>query len=103
MKILDIPQSGKRGQVVAFQSRFGLCLRQWVVPKKTITPARGHMRAVFGGNAHTIWDTSEDESPLGSRLVISRPYILHGAYWYASGYFRAAGWRSVPYRALMPP
>ena len=103
MKILDIAQSGKRGQVVAFQSRFGLCLRQWVIPKNTITPAREHMRAVFGGNAHALWDTSENESPLGSRPVIFRTYILHGAYRHESGYFLGNGWSSVPYRPLIPP
>jgi hypothetical protein len=54
MKILDVPQSGKRGQVVAFQSPFGLCLRQWVVPRNTITPARQHMRAIFGNNSR-MW------------------------------------------------
>jgi hypothetical protein len=54
MKILDIPKSGKCGQVVAFQSRFGLCLRQLVCPHNTITPARQHMRAVFGRNAQ-MW------------------------------------------------
>jgi hypothetical protein len=35
MKILDTPRSGKCGQTVAFQSRFGLCLRQHV-PQKDI-------------------------------------------------------------------
>jgi len=35
MKILDTPRSGKCGQTIAFQSRFGLCLRQHV-PQKDI-------------------------------------------------------------------
>jgi hypothetical protein len=40
MKILDTPRSGKCGQTVAFQSRFGLCLRQYVPQKAALTPAR---------------------------------------------------------------
>jgi len=51
MKILDIPKSGKCGRVVAFQSRFGLCLREWVMPRNTITAARQRRRAEFGSNS----------------------------------------------------
>lgn len=54
MKILDTPRSGKCGQVVAFQSRYGLCLRTYLVPRNTMTPAREHMRAVFG-NSSRLW------------------------------------------------
>ena len=48
MKILDIPQSGKRGVIVAFQSPFGLCHRQFVVPANPQTQARQRMRGSFG-------------------------------------------------------
>jgi hypothetical protein len=51
MKVLDIPSSGKRGIVVAYQSRFGLCHRALVVPANTQTPARQHMRRAFGNFA----------------------------------------------------
>jgi hypothetical protein len=51
MKVLDIPSSGKRGTVVAYQSRFGLCHRALVVPANTQTPARQHMRRAFGNFA----------------------------------------------------
>jgi hypothetical protein len=51
MKILDTPRSGKCGQTVAFQSRFGLCLRQHVPQKAALTPARQHVCAVFGSNS----------------------------------------------------
>jgi hypothetical protein len=51
MKILDTPRSGKCGQTVAFQSRFGLCLRQHVPQKAALTPARQHVCAVFGNNS----------------------------------------------------
>jgi hypothetical protein len=48
MKILDTPRSGKCGTVVAFKSRFGLCLRQLVIPKKTRTPARDRVWGAMG-------------------------------------------------------
>ena len=51
MKVLDIPSSGKRGTVVAYQSKFGLCHRALVVPANTQTPARQHMRRAFGNFA----------------------------------------------------
>src|ERR1017187_7016896 len=51
MKILDTPRSGKCGQTVAFQSRFGLCLRQYVPQKAALTPARERVCAVFGNNS----------------------------------------------------
>ena len=54
MKILDTPRSGKCGNAVAFQSRYGLCLRTYLVPRNTVTPARQHMRAVFG-NSSRMW------------------------------------------------
>lgn len=54
MKMLDIPKSGKCGLIVAFQSRFGLCQRQWVVPRNTITEARLLRRAEFGSNSR-MW------------------------------------------------
>jgi hypothetical protein len=40
MKILDTPRINKLGNAVAFQSRYGLCLRQYVIPKRTVTEAR---------------------------------------------------------------
>ena len=51
MKILDTPRSGKCGLSVAFQSRFGLCLRQHVPQKAALTPARQHVCALFGHNS----------------------------------------------------
>jgi hypothetical protein len=51
MKILDTPRSGKCGQTVAYQSRFGLCLRQYVPQKAGLTPARQHVCGVFGSNS----------------------------------------------------
>jgi hypothetical protein len=62
MKILDIPQSGKRGLAVSYQSPFGLCSRVHFVPKRTVTPAREHMWRVFGSNSQ-MWSRtlSEDQ------------------------------------------
>src|SRR5664279_5521434 len=48
MKVLSIPSSGKRGNIVAFQSRYGLCHRALVSPRNARTPAREHMRGAFG-------------------------------------------------------
>ena len=59
--------------------------------------------AGLGGNPHPLWDTTEDEDPLGNLLAIFHPYILHGAYWYESGYSRGNGGHSVPYRPLVHP
>ena len=51
MKIQDTPRSGKLGQAVAFRSRFGLCLRQYVPQKAGLTPARQRSCAIFGSNS----------------------------------------------------
>jgi hypothetical protein len=48
MKILDTPRSGKLGLAVAFQSRYGLCLREWLAPNNTITPARERVWNAMG-------------------------------------------------------
>jgi hypothetical protein len=40
MKVLDTPRTGKLGQAVFFQSRFGLAARQYVVPRRAVSPAR---------------------------------------------------------------
>ena len=56
MKVLDIPSSGKRGTVVAYHSRFGLCHQALVVPANTQTPARQHMRRAFGNFARAWGD-----------------------------------------------
>jgi hypothetical protein len=48
MKILDTPRSRKLGQAVAYQSRYGLCLRTHVIPKRTVTEARERMWGFMG-------------------------------------------------------
>src|ERR1017187_5375003 len=51
MKTLDIPKSGKCGNIVAYQSRYGSCQRRLVVPANTQSPARQQRRRDFGGFA----------------------------------------------------
>src|ERR1035441_6211063 len=51
MKTLDIPKSGKCGNIVAYQSRYGSCQRQLVVPANSQSPARQQRRRDFGGFA----------------------------------------------------
>ena len=79
MKILDTPRSGKCGQSVAFQSRFGLCLRQHVPQKAALTPARQHSCAVFGGNSRKWGARLSDEQHhrwiLAGAQVMSHPRL----------------------------
>jgi hypothetical protein len=79
MKILDIPKSGKCGQVVAFQSRFGLCLRELVIPRNTITPARQFMRGAFGHHSQAysrkLSDEQRDRWALAGAQVMSDPRL----------------------------
>jgi len=99
MKILDVPQSGKRGLVVAFQSRFGLCLREWVVPRNTITPARQQRRTAFGNNSQ-MWggkltQAQRDRWNLAGPQVMSHPRLAQRGpltgqqFWQAVGCIRA--------------
>src|SRR5664279_977129 len=79
MKILDTPRSGKCGQTVAFQSRFGLCLRQYVPQKAALTPARQRVCAVFGNNSRK-WTArlnaeQHDRWVLAGAQVMSHPRL----------------------------
>ena len=79
MKILDTPRSGKCGQTVAFQSRFGLCLRQHVPQKAALTPAREHVCAVFGNNSRKwsarLSEEQRDRWILAGAQVMSHPRL----------------------------
>jgi hypothetical protein len=79
MKILDTPRSGKCGQSVAFQSRFGLCLRQYVPQKAGLTPARQRSCALFGGNSRKwggkLSDEQHDRWTLAGAQVMSHPRL----------------------------
>ena len=79
MKILDTPRSGKCGQTVAFQSRFGLCLRQYVPQKAALTPARERVCAVFGNNSRKwgarLSEEERDRWTLAGAQVMSHPRL----------------------------
>ena len=79
MKILDIPRSGKCGLTVAFQSRFGLCLRQHVPQKAALTPARQRVCAVFGNNSRKwsarLSEEQHDRWTLAGAQVMSHPRL----------------------------
>ena len=77
MKILDTPRSGKCGQTVAFQSRFGLCLRQHVPQKAALTPARERACADFGNNSRKwsakLSEAQRDRWTLAGAQALSHP------------------------------
>ena len=79
MKIQDTPRSGKCGVTVAYQSRFGLCLRQHVPQKAGLTPAREHVCAVFGGNSRKwggrLSEEQRDRWTLAGAQVMSHPRL----------------------------
>jgi len=79
MKIQESPRSGRCGQVVAFQSRYGLCLREYVVQKAALTPARQRVCAVFGSKSQmwsrTLSDEQQDRWILAGAQVMSHPRL----------------------------
>jgi hypothetical protein len=79
MKILDTPRSGKCGQTVAFQSRYGLCLRQYVPQKAGLTPARQRSCAIFGSNSPKwggrLSEEQRDRWTLAGAQVLSHPRL----------------------------
>ena len=79
MKISDTPRSGRCGQSVAFQSRFGLCLRQHVPQKAGLTPAREHSCAIFGGNSRKwggkLSEEQRDRWTLAGAQAMSHPRL----------------------------
>jgi hypothetical protein len=76
MKILDTPRSGKCGQAVAFQSPFGLCLRQHVPQKAGLTPARERVCAVFGNNSRK-WSAKLNEEQRGRWALAGAQVLSH--------------------------
>ena len=48
MKILDIPQSGKRGSYVSVRTRYGQVSRRYAVPTDRRSPAQLRIRSAFG-------------------------------------------------------
>jgi hypothetical protein len=60
MKVYDIPKSGKRGRIVAFQSRYGQCERAHTPSAKPRTAAQLRSQAHFGA-ASAGWNYLTDE------------------------------------------
>ena len=60
MKEYDIPKSGKRGQSVAFRSRFGQCQRAHVPLNKRPTAAQRQSQSAFG-SASLGWNNLTEE------------------------------------------
>ena len=105
MKILDVPKSGKCGNVVVFRSRFGLCLREWVTPRNIQSPARDHMHAVFG-NASQMWggkltQAQRDRWSLAGGEVMSHPRLAQRGPLTGEQLF--TGINSVPGCVHLPP
>lgn len=79
MKILDTPRTGALGRTVAFQSRFGLCLRERVCPRNNRTPARELMRGAFGHHSqvysHKLSTEQLDRWRLAGAQVMSDPRL----------------------------
>ena len=74
MKILDTPRSGKLGLAVAFQSRYGLCLREWLAPKNTITSARERVWSAMGYFARA-WSAKLTD-PQHERWIVAAGNVL---------------------------
>jgi hypothetical protein len=76
MKVLDIPSSGKRGTIVAFQSRYGQCERAFTPSTKARTDAQICSQLKFG-KASAGWDYLNDDQRAAWRAyakqVHSRP------------------------------
>ena len=79
MKILDTPRTGALGRTVAYQSPFGLCLRERVCPRNIRTPAREHMRGAFGHHSqvysHKLSPEQLDRWRLAGAQVMSDPRL----------------------------
>ncbi len=84
MKTLDIPKSGKCGNIVAYQTKFGSCQRTLVIPANPTSPARQHMRGAFGSLARAwstpltqsqrdAWNVAAQKVPSAERLGQSGP------------------------------
>jgi hypothetical protein len=74
MKILDTPRINKLGTAVAFQSRFGLCLRSLVIPKRTVSAARERVWNAMGYYTRA-WSTKLTQ-PQRERWIVAAGDVL---------------------------
>ena len=93
MKILFHPASGRWGNQVAFQSRYGQAMRNYCVPRNRRTPAQQHARGIFGHNSSTwgpgLSQEQRDRWNVAGPQVMSHPRCgqrgpLTGEQFYAS-------------------
>jgi hypothetical protein len=79
MKIQDTPRTGALGRTVAWQSRYGLCLRERIVPRNNRTPACQFMRAAFGHHSqafsYILTDEQQDRWALVGAQVMTDPSL----------------------------
>jgi hypothetical protein len=79
MKVQDTPRSGKCGQDVFWQSRYGLCARTHAVQHAKLTPARQLVCALFGSNSRKfsalLTDEQHDRWNLAGSQVMSHPRL----------------------------
>jgi hypothetical protein len=68
MKELDVPKTGKLGQVVSFRTLYGQISRQYVVPRDPHTAVQMTRRAAFG-RARFLWRALSDERQLSWNLA----------------------------------
>jgi hypothetical protein len=60
MKILDVPQTGSVGEIVTYQSRYGIIRRRKVIPRDPRTGPQLDRRTAFQ-RARSFWGTLTDE------------------------------------------
>jgi hypothetical protein len=76
MKVLDIPKSGKRGDIVSFKIRYGQCERQHVARSKRRSAAERRAQGEFG-SASLGWNEITEEQRYawraGGKKVRSHP------------------------------
>src|ERR1035441_132121 len=77
MKILFHPASGRWGNQVAYKSRYGQALRNYLIPKNGRTTAQQRMRRVFGHNSQAwgpgLSQAQRDRWNVAGPQVMSHP------------------------------
>jgi len=78
MKILDVPQSGKAGTLVGYQTRYGQIRRRYVVPCDPCTSIQVLRRRAMG-RARFLWRTLTDEQRVAWNVAAhnrhTRPHL----------------------------
>src|ERR1017187_4928319 len=83
MKILFHPASGRWGNQVAYKSRYGQALRNYVIPKNGRTAAQQRMRRVFGHNSQT-WGPGLSQQQR-DRWNVAGPQVMSHPRWGQNG------------------